>query len=122
MQEIRGSGILKVEPYSGIGGDPMRGRKPHPLIIAAPDLPILQAVARARHLAWFQVQHARIVLAVATGEQIHSVADGIVDAISARTVRRILHDVELQPHRTRYWKTSRLDAQFKERAAKGAVV
>jgi len=52
----------------------MRGRKPRPLIIAAPDLPILQAVARARHLAWFQVQHARIVLAVAAGEPIHSVA------------------------------------------------
>lgn len=47
-----------------------------------------------------------------------AVADGIVDAISPRTVRRILHDVDLQPHRTRYWKTSRLDAQFKERAEK----
>jgi hypothetical protein len=31
-------------------------------------------------------------------------------------VRRILHDVDLQPHRTRYWKTARLDARFKERA------
>src|SRR6516165_6281724 len=74
MQEIRGSGILKVKPHSGIGGCPMRGRKPRPLTIAAPYLPILQAVARARHLAWFQVQHARIVLAVAAGEPIHSVA------------------------------------------------
>lgn len=36
--------------------------------------------------------------------------------ISARTVRRILHEVDLQPHRMRYWKTSRLDAQFKRRA------
>jgi hypothetical protein len=52
----------------------MRGRKPRPLVIAASDLPILQAVARARCLAWFQVQHARIVLAVAAGEPIHSVA------------------------------------------------
>jgi hypothetical protein len=41
-----------------------------------------------------------------------------VDAISPRTVRQILHDVDLQPHRTRYWKTSRLDAQFAERAEK----
>src|SRR5262249_13873670 len=156
--------------------------------IAAPDLPILQAVARARHLAWFQVQHARIVLAVAGGEPIGSVAsrmecapatvwrgfrrhqpsglqhpppdapppgasaggspprqraqivelaclgpiaeglhithwtsqdlarqavaDGIVEAISPRTVRRIVHEVDLQPHRTRSWRTSRLDAQF----------
>ena len=37
-------------------------------------------------------------------------------SISPRTVRQILHDVDLQPHRTRYWKTARLDAQFKERA------
>src|SRR6516225_10437140 len=74
MQEIRGSGILKVKPHSGIGGCPMRGRKPRPLVIAAFDLPILQAVARARHLAWFQVQHARIVLAVAAGERVCDVA------------------------------------------------
>jgi len=47
-----------------------------------------------------------------------AVVDGIVDAISPRTVRQILHDVDLQPHRTRYWKTSRLDATFKERAEK----
>ena len=144
-------------------------------------------------LAWFQVQHARIVLAVAAGERIRhmacrlecdratvwrvcrryeqgglkrscwttpvvgrpqeisplqhgpdrrtglpgadrrglahhpldqrdlarqAVADGIVDSHQARTVRRILHDVDLQPHRTRYWRTTRLDARFKERAEK----
>jgi hypothetical protein len=46
------------------------------------------------------------------------IADGIVDAISPRTVRQILHDVDLQPHRTRYWKTARLDAEFKARAEK----
>jgi hypothetical protein len=44
------------------------------------------------------------------------IAEGIVDSISSRTVRRILDDVDLQPHRTRYWRTSRLDEQFKERA------
>ena len=47
-----------------------------------------------------------------------AVADGIVDAISPRTVRRIVHGVDLQPHRTRSWKTSHVDAQFKERAEK----
>ncbi len=47
-----------------------------------------------------------------------AVADGIIRTISSRTVRQILHDVDLQPHRTRYWKTARLDAQFKERAEK----
>jgi hypothetical protein len=47
-----------------------------------------------------------------------AVADGIVPAISARTVRLILHHVDLQPHRTRYWRTARLDAEFKRRAEK----
>jgi hypothetical protein len=45
-----------------------------------------------------------------------AIVDGIVDAISPRTVQRVLRDVDLQPHRTRYWKTARLDRQFKERA------
>src|SRR3954470_9543994 len=67
--------MLEVEPCLGTGGSPMRGRKPRPLTIAAADLPILQAVARARCLAWFQVQHARIVLAVAAGEAIGAIAD-----------------------------------------------
>ena len=40
--------------------------------------------------------------------------DKIIPSISPATVRRILHDVDLQPHRTRYWKTARLDARFKE--------
>ena len=52
----------------------MRGRKPRPVTIADSDLPILQAIAHHRRLAWFQVQHARIVLAVAAGEPIQVVA------------------------------------------------
>jgi hypothetical protein len=47
-----------------------------------------------------------------------AVLDGIVSDISPRTVRRILDAVDLQPHRTRYWRTTRLDARFKERAEK----
>ena len=74
MQGIRGSGTLGAESSFGIGESPMRGRKPCPLTIAAADLPILRAVARARRLAWFQVQHARIVLAVAAGESIEAIA------------------------------------------------
>src|SRR3954464_8044416 len=66
--------MLGVEPCFGRGDSPMRGRKPRPLTIATADLPILQAVARARRLAWFQVQHARIVLAVAAGESIGAIA------------------------------------------------
>jgi transposase len=171
----------------------MRGRRPTPLTLAAADLPILEAVARIRRLCWFQVQHARIVLAVAGGERVHEVAsrlecdratvwrvcrryeqgglsklllddprlgrpqeisplqqaqivelaclepvaeglhvthwtsadlarqaiaDGIVEAIGPAMVRRILREVDLQPHRTRYWRTARLDGRFKERAEK----
>jgi hypothetical protein len=43
-------------------------------------------------------------------------SSGVVESISASMVRRILQQVDLQPHRTRYWKTSRLDEQFKKRA------
>ncbi len=45
-----------------------------------------------------------------------AIADGIVNDVSPRTVRRILAEADLRPHRTRYWKTARLDPQFKERA------
>ena len=52
----------------------MRGRRPRPLTVPAADAPILEAVARSRRLAWFQVQHARVVLAVAAGQRIRDVA------------------------------------------------
>src|SRR5262245_10069868 len=71
-------------------------------------LACLEPIAEGLHIThWTSQELAR-----------QAVADGIVDAISPRTVRRILHDVDLQPHRTRYWRTTRLDAQFKERAEK----
>jgi hypothetical protein len=47
-----------------------------------------------------------------------AVSSGILDAISASMVRRILQQVDLHPHRTRYWKTSHLDESFKDRAEK----
>ena len=68
----------------------------------------LEPVAKGLHIThWTSQDLAR-----------QAVADGIVDAISPRTVRQILRDVDLQPHRTRYWRTARLDARFKERAEK----
>ena len=68
----------------------------------------LEPVAEGLHIThWTSADLAR-----------QAVADGIISAISPRTIRQILHDVDLQPHRTRYWKTSRLDALFKERAEK----
>jgi hypothetical protein len=71
-------------------------------------LACLEPIAEGLHIThWTPLDLAR-----------QAIADGIVNAISPRTVRRILHDVDLQPHRTRYWRTARLDRQFKERAEK----
>jgi DDE superfamily endonuclease len=72
------------------------------------ELACLEPIAKGLHIThWssFDLAH-------------QAVEDGIVETISPRTVRQILHDVDLQPHRTRYWKTSRLDAEFKQRAEK----
>jgi hypothetical protein len=52
----------------------MRGRKPRSLTIAPEDRPWLHYIARSRTLPFFQVQHARIVLAVAAGQRIQTVA------------------------------------------------
>jgi hypothetical protein len=70
------------------------------------ELACLEPIAKGLHIThWSSDDLAR-----------QAVADGIVASISARTVRGILNDVDLQPHRTRYWKTPQLDARFKERA------
>src|SRR5213592_4341291 len=70
------------------------------------ELACLEPIAKGLHIThWSSEDLAR-----------QAVADNILPAISPATVRRILHDVDLQPHRTRYWKTARLDARFKARA------
>jgi hypothetical protein len=70
------------------------------------ELACLEPVAKGLHIThWSSDDLAR-----------QAVADGIVAHISPRAVRNILSAVTLQPHRTRYWKTARLDARFKERA------
>jgi DDE superfamily endonuclease len=72
------------------------------------ELACLEPVAEGLHVThWASHDLAR-----------QAVADGIVGAISPRTVRRVLHGVDLQPHRTRSWRTARLDGRFKERAEK----
>ena len=69
-------------------------------------LACLEPIARGLHIThWTASDLAR-----------QAVEDGILTAVSARTVRRILQHVDLQPHRTRYWKTARLDQQFLLRA------
>src|SRR5437899_8235791 len=74
MQQIRARDYAEDSPLIQLRRWSMRGRKPRSLVIADADTSVLQAVAHSRRLAWFQVQHARIVLAVAAGEPIQSVA------------------------------------------------
>ncbi len=72
------------------------------------ELACLEPVAKGLHIThWSSKDLARQV-----------VADGIVESISPRTVRLILDRVDLQPHRTRYWRTTRLDPRFRARAEK----
>ena len=74
MQEI---GVGPLHWDDGVcdeGDEPMRGRKPHPLELSAADVETLQRLAKRQRLPWYQVQRARVVLAVAAGERIQSVA------------------------------------------------
>jgi transposase len=47
-----------------------------------------------------------------------AIETGIVESIHPATIRQLLQEVDLQPHRTRYWRTVRCDDQFRERAGK----
>lgn len=47
-----------------------------------------------------------------------AVERGIVPQIAHSTVSLILRSASLQPHRTRYWKTPTLNAEFRQRAAR----
>lgn len=71
-------------------------------------LACLEPVAKGLHIThWTSEDLAR-----------QAVAERIVPAISGRTVRRILQQVDLQPHRTCFWKTARLNEDFSRRAVK----
>src|SRR5262249_14773421 len=68
-------------------------------------LACLEPVAEGLHIThWSSADLAR------------QAVDGIVEAISPAMVRRILQQVDLQPHRTRYWRTARLEERVRERA------
>ena len=76
------------------------------------ELACLEPVAKGLHIThWSSEDQAR-----------QAVADGIVAHISPRAVRNILSAVDLQPHRTRYWKTARLDVWFKEKGGASPLV
>ncbi len=52
----------------------MRGRKPRRLTLAAADEPVLRWIAQGHGLPTYQVQRARIVLAIAEGRRTGEVA------------------------------------------------
>src|SRR5271156_293867 len=102
----------RQDGLKGLLADGREGRSGRPEQIAPVqraqivELACLEPIAKGLHIThWSSEDLARQAL-----------TDGIVSAVSPATVRRILHDVDLQPHRTRYWKTARLDRRFKERA------
>jgi len=47
-----------------------------------------------------------------------AVERGLVPSIAHSTIALILRSASLQPHRSRYWKTPTLNAEFRERAAR----
>jgi hypothetical protein len=68
----------------------MRGRKPRRVTIAPSDLSVLRWVARGEDLPLYQVQRAKIVLAIAQGGRTQQVAEdcGCDEATVWRTCRR----------------------------------
>lgn len=70
----------------------MRGRRPRLLTIPAADRPTLEFVAHDRRLAWFQVQHARIILAIAAGGRVSDLADHL--ACDRTTIWRVCRRYE----------------------------
>jgi hypothetical protein len=68
----------------------MRGRKPRRVTISAADYHVLALIAKGEALPEYQVQRARIVLAIAGGERTGKVAEqvGCDEATVWRTCRR----------------------------------
>jgi len=68
----------------------MRGRKPRHVSIAPSDVHVLRWVARGDNVPVYQVQRARIVLAIAEGQRTQKVAEayGCDEATVWRTCRR----------------------------------
>ena len=74
MQEIRDSEYTGRHDFLRSRGNSVRGRKPLSLQIALDDKRRLQQLARSQTRPWYQVQHARIVLAIGAGERVQTVA------------------------------------------------
>lgn len=99
-------GLQGMLAHPARGGRPARISPLHRAKIV--HLACLEPVARGLHIThWSSADLAR-----------QAVQDDILPTISPRSVRRILREVDLQPHRTRFWKTATLNAEFLERAVK----
>ena len=68
----------------------MRGRKPRRVAIAPSDLSVLRWIASGKDLPTYQVQRAKIVLAIAAGARTQKVAEdsGCDETTVWRTCRR----------------------------------
>jgi hypothetical protein len=75
MQQIAGGCYAGLEPDSRSEGRPMRGRKLRPCNVTPDDFTVLQQIARRTSLPFFQVQRARILLALAQGETVQTLAE-----------------------------------------------
>lgn len=72
----------------------MQGRKPRGIELAPHDRRLLERIAHSRTLPWFQVQRARLLLAMAEGERVQTVAERM--PCDPSTVWRICRRYERQ--------------------------
>jgi hypothetical protein len=66
--------MLVREPVRGSGGYLMRGRNPSPVDLKPNDRLVLQQIAHSDSLPWYPVRRARIVLGLAAGESVQTLA------------------------------------------------
>jgi hypothetical protein len=67
----------------------MRGRNPQPLCLSADEEATLQRIAESQTRPWYQVRRARIVLGVATGQRVQTLAEQM--QCTPRTIGRTCH-------------------------------
>src|SRR3954454_15887780 len=83
----------------------MRGRYARSLKIDPQDLSILQAIVRSRSHPWFQVERARLLLGVAHGQRIQTLAFQM--QCDRTTVWRVCRDYEQRGLDAVLWEADR---------------
>ncbi|MEM9220633.1 MAG: hypothetical protein AAGD25_40735 [Cyanobacteria bacterium P01_F01_bin.150] len=85
---------------------------------------LLKRFARKRNSLHWLVQRSRIILWLSREIAIEASKRGIVASISERSVNRLLAEMDLKPHRSRYWLNATPDCPetFKQRVMEGCEV